>query len=142
MTMTPLEVARTAAITADEKKAEDILLIDVSGATDVADYFLICTASNNRLLDTVVEEIEERVRLNCGEKPLRIEGRANGGWVLMDYGQVVIHVFLPETRAFYRLERLWGDAPRVSLGLEGELVEGAVETEVVAVPDWLKDFRD
>ena len=118
MTMTPLEVARTAAITADEKKAEDILLIDVSGATDVADYFLICTASNNRLLDTVVEEIEERVRLNCGEKPLRIEGRANGGWVLMDYGQVVIHVFLPETRDFYRLERLWGEAPRVELDLQ------------------------
>lgn len=139
MTMTPLEVARTAAITADEKKAEDILLIDVSVATDVADYFLVCTASNNRLLDTVVEEIEEHVRINCGEKPLRVEGRANGGWVLMDYGQVVVHVFLPETRAFYRLERLWGDAPRVRLGLEGELIEGEVVADHEPIPDWLKE---
>ncbi|MBQ6410921.1 MAG: ribosome silencing factor [Atopobiaceae bacterium] len=117
MGVTPLELARVAAMAADGKKAEDICLIDLTGATDVCDYFLICTGQNKRLVDSVIDEVEERVRINCEEKPLSIEGRAEGNWVLMDYGTVVIHVFTPETREFFRLEKLWGDAPRVDLGL-------------------------
>lgn len=120
MSVTPLELARIAASAADAKKATDICLLDLAGRSDVCDYFLICTAANRRLSDAIVEEIEERVRAGCGERPLSTEGRERSAWVLMDYGAVVVHVFLPETRDYYRLERLWGDAPRVELGREGE----------------------
>lgn len=123
MTVTPLELARVAAMAADAKKATDILLIDLTKASDVCDYFLVCTAANVRLADAVVDEIEEKVALNCTVKPLSIEGREERTWILMDYGTVVVHVFLPETRDYYRLERLWGDAPRVDLGLDGTPAE-------------------
>lgn len=145
MSATPIELARVAAAAADEKKATEICLIDLARVTDVADCFLIATANNRRLLDVVVEEIEEKVRINCDEKPLSIEGRANGNWVVMDYGAVVIHVFLPETRGFYRLERLWGDAPRVSLGLEGEMDEASFAAANEVDPDeeaYLESLKD
>ena len=115
MPYTPLELAKVAAIAADSKKATDLELLDLGGLSDVCDYFLIISASNARMADMLVDEIEEKVYLNCGIKPLSIEGRAGLSWVLMDYGSVVVHVFLPEARDFYRLERLWGEAPRVEL---------------------------
>lgn len=121
MAVTPLELAKVAAIAADDKKATDIVLIDLVGVSDVCDYFLICTAANNRLSDAIVEEIEEKVRVNCATKPLSVEGKARSQWILMDFGSVVVHVFSPELRDFYRLERLWGDAPRVELALEGAM---------------------
>ena len=102
MAVTSLELSRIAATAADDKKATDIILIDLTEASDVCDYFLIATANNRPQLDAVVE------------------GKARSSWVLLDYGTLVCHIFLPETRDFYRLERLWGDAPRVKLGLEGE----------------------
>lgn len=117
MAVTPLELARIAAMAADEKKADDIVLLDLGGLSDVCDYFLICSAGNPRLLDAVIDEIEEKVKKNTGMGPLSHEGRAGSSWVLLDYGSVVVHAFLPETRDFYRLERLWGDAPRVDLGI-------------------------
>ena len=120
MSFTSLELARVAALAADSKKATDIVLLDLTGLTDVCDYFLICTGSNARLLDSVVDEIREKVGANFGVKPNSTEGRVGLKWVLMDYGSVVIHIFQPETREFYRLERLWADAPCVELGLEGE----------------------
>ena len=120
MSFTSLELARVAAIAADSKKATDIVLLDLTGLTDVCDYFLICTGANARLLDSVVDEIRVKVGANLGVKPISTEGRVGLTWVLMDYGSVVIHIFQPETREFYRLERLWADAPRVELGLEGE----------------------
>ncbi|MCH3943235.1 MAG: ribosome silencing factor [Atopobiaceae bacterium] len=125
MSVTPLELARIAAAAADDKKASDVVLLDLTKQSDVCDYFLVCTASNRRLSDAVVEEIEAKVLANSGAKPLSIEGREESTWVLMDYGSVVVHVFLPETRDYYRLERLWGDAPRVELGLG----EGARPTD-------------
>ena len=115
MALTPLEIALIAARAADDKKATDIELIDLTGSTDVCDYFLICTGANARLADAVVEEIQEKVRLNCSIKPFSVEGRAGLTWVLLDYGSLVVHVFQPEAREFYRLEKLWGDAPRVEL---------------------------
>ena len=96
----------------------DIELMNLTKLSDVCDYFLILSATNSRQADALIDEIEEKVAKNCGVKPISIEGRANLSWVLMDYGSVVIHVFLPETRDFYRLERLWGEAPRVELDLQ------------------------
>lgn len=118
MTVTPLELAKVAAYAADEKKATDIVLLDLSSKTDVCDYFLICTGANPRQVDAIVDEVREKVSANCGLSPLSCEGREGLSWVLVDYGSVVAHVFKPETRDFYRLEALWGDAPRVELGLE------------------------
>ncbi len=119
MAVTPLELAKIAATAADDKKATDILLLDLTDKSDVCDYFLICTVANNPMMDAVVEEVREKVRISCGEKPISVEGRAGSTWVLVDYGAVVLHVFREESREFYRLERLWGDAPHVALDLEG-----------------------
>ena len=119
MSVTPLELARVAAAAADEKKATDICLIDISNTSDICDYFLIASAANRRLADAIVDEIEERVRLNCNEKPFSIEGREELAWTLIDYGSVGVHIFQPEAREYYRLDKLWGDAPRVKLDLEG-----------------------
>ncbi|MBR3234933.1 MAG: ribosome silencing factor [Atopobiaceae bacterium] len=123
MPVTPLELAKVAATAADDKKATDILVLDLTEKSDVCDYFVICTVANNPMMDAVTEGIEEKVRLNCGEKPLSVEGRAGATWLLIDYGAVVIHVFREEAREFYRLERLWGDAPHVKLDLEGATPE-------------------
>lgn len=120
MPHTSLELVRVAALAADAKKATDVVVLDLRGLTDVCDYFLVCTGSNARLMDSVVEEIRERVSQGLGVKPLSVEGRRAQSWVLMDYGEVVVHVFSPEARDYYRLERLWGDAPRVDLGLGDE----------------------
>ena len=119
MTVTPLELAKVAAYAADDKKAADIGLLDLTSKTDVCDYFLICTGANPRQVDAIVDEVREKVSANCGLSPLSCEGREGLSWVLVDYGSVVVHVFRRETREFYRLEALWADAPRVELGLEG-----------------------
>ena len=139
MAATPLEVAKVAAIAADDKKATDILALDLTGKSDVCDYFVICTVANRPMMDAVVEEIEEKVRLNCHEKPLSVEGRAGATWILVDYGAVVIHVFREESREFYRLERLWGDAPHVKLDLEGATPEEEWLTEGEGFEDMPED---
>lgn len=121
MAVTSLDIANVATVAADAKKASDIVLINLIGTTDVCDYFLICTGSNNRQVDAIVDEVREKVNANCGLRPISCEGRESLSWVLVDYGSVCVHVFTPETRDYYRLERLWGDAPRVPLDLEGAL---------------------
>ena len=118
MTVTPLELAKVAAYAADDKKATDLVLLDLSSKTDVCDYFLICTGANPRQVDAIVDEVREKVSANYGVSPISCEGREGLSWVLIDYGSVVVHVFKPETRDFYRLEALWGDAPHVDLDLE------------------------
>ena len=115
MATTPFELARICAKAADDKKASDLVLLDLNGLSDVCDYFFICTADNARMLGSIVDEIEEKVKKNTGLNPLSHEGRAGASWVLLDYGSVVIHAFLPEARDYYRIERLWGEAPRVEL---------------------------
>ena len=119
MTATPLEIAKVAAGAADSKKAVDLVLLDLTSLTDVCDYFVICSGENARQVDAIVDEAREKVSRNCGLSPISCEGREGLSWVLIDYGSVVVHVFRPETRDYYRLENLWGDAPRVELGLEG-----------------------
>ncbi len=110
------QVARTAAAAADAKKADDVAVLDLTSLSDVCDYFVIATGQNSRLADAVVDEVEEKVADACGEHPFSIEGRDEGSWILMDYGSVIVHVFSPEARDYYRLERLWGDAPVLDLG--------------------------
>ena len=117
MSVTSLEIAKVAALAADSKKAADIVLLDLSSKTDVCDYFLICNGENSRQVDAIVDEVRAKVSANCGISPISCEGREGLSWVLLDYGSVVVHVFKPETRDYYRLERLWGDAPRIDLDL-------------------------
>lgn len=117
MPTTPLELARVAALAADSKKASDVVLLDLSPVTDVCDYFLVCSGDNARQVDAIVDEVREKVSANCGVSPLSCEGREGLSWVLLDYGSVVVHVFRPETRDYYRLESLWADARRVELDL-------------------------
>ena len=111
------DVARTAAQAAYDKKAEDIAVIDLTELSDVCDYFVIATGSNNRQVDSIVDEVEEQVAKKYDEHPFSIEGREERAWILMDYGSVIVHVFTPEAREYYRLEKLWGDAPVLSLTL-------------------------
>jgi ribosome-associated protein len=120
MAATPYELARVAAIAADDKKATDIVLLDLENDSDVCEYFLIFSAPNTRLLDAIIDEIRDKMKKTLNIGPLSQEGRAGASWVLLDYGSLVVHGFLPETRDFYRLERLWGSAPRIDLGLEGQ----------------------
>ena len=113
----PAELARVAAQAASNKKAEDLVVLDLTGLSDVCDYFVIATGANARLVDSVIDEIKEKVADAFDEKPFSIEGRRGGNWVLMDYGSVVVHVFTPETREYYQLEKLWGDAPKLEVDL-------------------------
>ena len=113
-----LESSRYALIAAEaaaEKKATDIVVVDVAELLVVTDYFVICTGANDRQVRSIADEIEEQLRVQCGVKPIGREGEAEGKWVLLDFVDVVVHVFQPEERDFYRLEHLWADAPRMSL---------------------------
>lgn len=114
-----IDLAKTAARAADAKKASELVLLDLGGLSDVCDVIVVCTASNSRLADSVVDEVEEQVRAAYGISPLSIEGRADGRWILIDFGEVIVHIFSPEARDYYRIEHLWGDAPAVTVeGLE------------------------
>ncbi len=104
---------RLAAAAADDKKATDIIIIDVGEVFAVSDYFLIASGSSNRQVHAIVDGIEERLTRDGGPKPARIEGKESREWVLMDYGSFVVHVFHQEQRDFYQLEKLWGDRPRL-----------------------------
>jgi ribosome-associated protein len=106
------EVAARAARAAAAKQATDIVALDVHELIVITDYFVICTASSNRQVKTVIEGIEDSIR-ELGERPTRREGEDEAGWWLLDYIDVVVHVFGEEEREYYDLERLWRDAPRL-----------------------------
>jgi ribosome-associated protein len=105
--------AGIAAHAADDKKGEDIVVLDVGEIISIAECFVVVGASNTRLVRTIVEEIELALKLAADEGPRSVEGLDDSTWVLMDYGDVIVHVFLDETRAYYDLDRLWADAPAV-----------------------------
>jgi ribosome-associated protein len=107
-------LARVAAEAASEKLATDIIAYDVSEQLVITDIFLLCSASNDRQIRAVVDEIEEKLR-EAGARPVRREGEREGRWVLLDYLDLVIHIQHTEERVFYALERLWKDCPRVPL---------------------------
>lgn len=109
-----IALAVAAAEAASEKLADDILAIDVSGQLVITDVFVLCSAQNDRQVKAVVDGVEERL-LKLGAKPLRREGERENRWVLLDYGDIVVHVQLAEERIHYAIERLWKDCPSVPL---------------------------
>lgn len=109
-----VELVRAAAEAASDKLADDIIAFDVSDQLVITDAFLLCSATNDRQVRAVVDEIEDRLR-ELGAKPARREGDREARWVLLDYADVVVHVQHQEEREFYALERLWRDCPLVDL---------------------------
>jgi ribosome-associated protein len=109
-----VNLVHAAARAASDKLAQHIVAFDVSDQLAITDAFLLASASNDRQVKAVVDEIEERLR-EIGEKPIRREGERDGRWVLIDYGDVVVHVQHEEERQFYALERLWRDCPLIDL---------------------------
>ena len=111
-TLTPARSLAAHAIEAAiEKKATDIVVLDMHEVSGLADYFVICTGEADLQVKAIFEAIEDRIKEACHERPWHHEGTQHRQWVLMDYVDLVIHIFSPEKRAFYDLERLWGDAP-------------------------------
>ena len=107
-------LVHTAARAASEKLAQHIMAFDVSDQLAITDAFVLASATNDRQVKAIVDEIEEKLR-DIGEKPIRREGERDGRWVLIDYGDVVVHVQHEEERQFYALERLWRDCPLIDL---------------------------
>ena len=113
---------------ARDRKAEDVIALDLRGLSDVTDTFIICHGSSDRQVAAIVENIERRLFAEARRKPTHIEGLRSCEWVLLDYIDFVVHVFLREKREFYRLERLWGDAPALPLPPVTDEATGAVES--------------
>ena len=105
---------RVAARAALEKQALDVVVLDLHGLSEIADFFLVCSARSTTQAETIADAVRVALR-GRGVRPRHSEGSAESGWLLLDYGDVVVHVFLEATRGFYALERLWGDAPLLSV---------------------------
>jgi len=108
---------------ANDLKAVDLRVLELMSVTDVADYFLVCSGSSDRQVKAIADSVIRRLR-GSGARPLHREGYTQGNWVLLDYGDFIVHVFDAETREYYALERLWSDAPEVT---ERFLTEPAAE---------------
>ncbi|MEO5618269.1 MAG: ribosome silencing factor [Candidatus Eisenbacteria bacterium] len=113
-----LAILKLAAATAHAKKARDLVALDLRELNGVADYFLICSASSEVQVKAVAEAVDDKLR-ESGSKPWHVEGYSGRRWVLLDFVEVVVHVFHEKTREYYMLDRLWGDARSVDLGLDG-----------------------
>ncbi len=107
--MESLEVARAIVDILEDRKAENIVLLDIQELTTIADYFVICSGTSNRMLDALAHAVQDQMRDNHKRKS-RVEGVAQNGWMLADYGDVVVHIFSVDQREYYRLEELWADA--------------------------------
>ena len=101
----------------DDKRATDIDVLDISNLTSLGDYFVICTCSSGVQVRACADEAEEKAKEN-GFSPKHIEGYRGGNWVLMDFGDIIVHIMERETREFYSLERLWDDAKKIEINLE------------------------
>lgn len=108
MSMSSKEMAKTAYHALEDKKASDIQVIDISGISVLADYFVIADGSNQNQIEAMRDAVEEAL-YKAGVSVKQIEGNRNSSWVLMDYGEIIVHVFSKEDRLFYDLERIWGD---------------------------------
>ena len=108
------EMARTACKALDEKKALDIKIIDIAEVSTIADYFVIASGSNQNQVQAMVDNVEEKLA-KAGYEPKQIEGTRSSSWILMDYGDLIVHVFDEENRLFYDLERIWRDGKEIDL---------------------------
>jgi len=120
------DIAVTAARAAAAKQAADVTIMDVHGLIVITDYFVIASGETERQVKTILEEVERAVR-DLGEKPIRREGDADSRWVLLDYIDVVVHVFAQEEREYYDLERLWRDAPRLGWNRSEQAAAGSLD---------------
>ncbi|XLQ12340.1 MAG: ribosome silencing factor [cyanobacterium endosymbiont of Epithemia adnata isolate EadnSB Bon19] len=100
---------------ADDRKADDIVILKVTEISYLSDYFIIATGFSTTQVKAIADAIEEKVDQTCRQSPLRIEGKRQGTWILQDYGNVIVHILLPEERKFYNLEAFWGHAKRIEL---------------------------
>ena len=100
---------------AESKKATDIIVLDLTGVTSFADYFVLCTGANSRQVQAISDEVGLRLKREAGELPISLEGYEQAEWVLSDYGDLLIHVFSPKSREYYGLERLWRNAKNVPI---------------------------
>jgi ribosome-associated protein len=107
------ERVRDAVRAVDDRKATDVKVLDLAKVSDFTDYFLICSGTSDRQVQAIADAVDERLRA-AKVRPLHQEGTRGGQWVLLDYGDFIVHVFQEDTRRFYALERLWGDAPEVT----------------------------
>jgi len=114
----PFELCRAAALAAADKKADHPVILDVGRLLGIVDAFVICSAGNVRQVRTIADEVERRLKEDGGPSPLRVEGKNEATWILLDYGDFLVHIFLDEWRAYYDLERLWKDAPCVEWDTE------------------------
>ena len=122
----PSEIQRAIAA-AEDKKADDVVLLDLRKAAGFADYFLICSGGNPRQIRAIADAVMEALASD-GAKPAHVEGYQRSEWILLDYFDFVVHIFSPETRLFYSLERLWGNAERVEIPVTPPPKTGAVHT--------------
>jgi ribosome-associated protein len=122
-----IRMAEVAARAAAAKLAQNVVVIDVSGQLVITDLFVIASASNERQVNAIVDEVEEKMRA-AGYKPARREGTREGRWVLLDYVDIVVHIQHQEERSFYALDRLWRDCPLVEVNLD-DVVPAASDEE-------------
>lgn len=113
-----IDLARIAGQAAADKLANEVIALDVSEQVVITDIFLVCSGDSERQVSAIVDGVEESLLKECRRKPLRREGERDARWVLLDYGDIVVHVQHAEDRAFYALERLWRDAPVIDLQLD------------------------
>ena len=116
MSLSPDRLAQLVASYASEVKAIDPVELDLRDVLGYTDYFVICTGNTDRQTKAIHDRIHERMKKDHGVLPRRVEGLAEARWILMDYLDVIVHVFTPEAREFYRLEQLWGEAPKRAVG--------------------------
>ena len=113
--MNPLDLAQQAAFAALEKKALAPLILDVRGVSDLCDVQFLCSGENDRQTRAIAEAIEERCRKMFGIRPVAVEGKRSGQWILLDYGSIMVHVFFSQLRKYYSLEELWPKAQTVAI---------------------------
>ena len=119
------ERVRLAVAAALDKKATNLDVLAVAELTSIADYFVLCSAGNERQAQAIGDNVLDRLKAEMGVKPLLVEGTTPGRWVLLDFGDFIVHIFTEEVRRFYGLERLWGDAPNRTAEFTGEAEQRA-----------------
>ena len=117
--LTPIDHARRIAALAQEKLAADVVILDMRPVCSYTDFFVVCTGQSPRQTKAIYDEIRERLKKEDRLVPRAVAGERQASWILVDYLDVVLHVFTPEAREYYRLEELWGDVPSVELAVAG-----------------------